>query len=143
MTYDNTNRPKLTAIKSPGDYVVKICRIREDDISQTQKGDAKIKLLMITKDSQKINDTFFASTDGALKRAAAFVATATGEKVGLPVRSAEGLRTFLAKAEGKWIKVTVVKENVTFSDGTNKDVYKVTKFHPFIQQVDTNETPEF
>jgi hypothetical protein len=143
MTYDNTNRPKLTAIKTPGDYVVKICRIRDDDISQTQKGDAKIKLLMITNDSQKINDTFFASTDGALKRAAAFVATATGEKVGLPVRSAEGLRTFLAKSEGKWIKVTVIKENVTFSDGTNKDVYKVTKFHPFIQQVNTNDTPEF
>jgi hypothetical protein len=143
MTYNNTNRPKLTAITNPGDYVVKVCRIRDEDISQTQKGDAKIKVLMTTKDSQKINDVFFASTDGALKRAAAFVSTATGQKVGLPVRSADGLKSFLAKAEGSWLKVTVVKESVTFSDGTTKDICKVTKFHSFTQQVDTTEAPEF
>jgi hypothetical protein len=143
MTFNNDNRPKLTAIKTPGDYVVKVCRIRDEDISTTQKGDAKIKVLMTTKDSQKINDTFFASTDGALKRAAAFVGTATGDKVGLPVRSAEGLKSFLAKAEGKWLKVTVVQEDVTFADGITKTICKVTKFHPFTQQVDTNEAPEF
>lgn len=145
MTYqnDNTNRPKLTAITIPGDYVVKVCRIRDEDISTTQKGDAKIKVLMTTKDSQKINDTFFASTDGALKRAAAFVGTATGLKVGLPVRSAEGLKSFLAKAEGSWIKVSVVQEDVTFADGTTKTICKVTKFHPFTQQVNTTDAPEF
>ena len=145
MTYNNQNhnRPKLTAITNPGDYVVKVCRIRDEDISTTQKGDAKIKVLMTTKDSQKINDVFFASTDGALKRAAAFVSTATGQKVGLPVRSAEGLKSFLSKAEGSWIKVTVVKEDVTFSDGTTKAICKVTKFHAFTQQVDTTDAPEF
>ena len=41
MTFNNDNRPKLTAIKTPGDYVVKVCRIRDEDISTTQKGDAK------------------------------------------------------------------------------------------------------
>ena len=145
MSYqnNNNNKPKLTRITQPGDYVVKVCRITDEDVSQTQKGDAKIKVLMVTKDSQKINDTFFASTDGALKRAAAFVSTATGDKVGLPVRSAEGLRTFLAKAEGKWLKVSVVQEDVTFADGTTKTICKVTKFHPFTSQVDTAEAPDF
>jgi len=145
MTYQNDNnpKPKLTAITIPGDYVVKVCRIRDEDISTTQKGDAKIKVLMTTKDSQKINDTFFASTDGALKRAAAFVGTATGLKVGLPVRSAEGLKSFLAKAEGSWIKVSIIQEDVTFADGTTKTICKVTKFHPFTQQVNTTDAPEF
>lgn len=146
MSYQNSNnanKPKLTPITQPGDYVVQVRRIRDEDVSQTQKGDAKIKVLMTTKDSQKINDTFFASTDGALKRAAAFVATATGQKVGLPVRSAEGLRTFLAKAEGKWLKVSIVQEDVTFSNGETKTICKVTKFHPFTTQVDTTESPDF
>ena len=145
MTYPNNNspRPKLTAISSPGEYLVKVCKIRDEDVSFTQKNDAKVKVLLTTKDSQKVNDTFFGSTDGALKRAAAFVGTATGKKVGLPGRSQDELRAFLSQAEGCWLKVTVVQEEATFSSGEKKMSCKVTKFHPFINQVDPTAEPGF
>jgi DNA polymerase III sliding clamp (beta) subunit (PCNA family) len=55
-----------------------------------------------------------------------------------PGKSAEELRKFLSLAEGKTIKVTVVREDVTFSSGELKTISKVTKFHP-IQQ----EAPNF
>ena len=145
MTYQNNNspRPKLTAISSPGEYLVKVCKIRDEDVSFTQKNDAKVKVLLTTKDSTKVNDTFFGSTDGALKRAAAFVGTATGKKVGLPGKSQDELRAFLGQAEGCWLKVTVVQEEVTFSSGEHKVICKVTKFHPFTNQVDTTTEPGF
>lgn len=145
MTYQNNNspRPKLTTISQPGDYLVKVCKIRDEDVSFTQKNDAKVKVLLTTKDSLKVNDTFFGSTDGALKRAAAFVSTATGKKVGLPGKSQEQLRSFLAQAEGCWLKVTVVQEEVTFSSGEQKVICKVTKFHPFVNQVDPSAEPGF
>ena len=139
---DYTNKPKLVTITQPGDYQVRICKIRDEDCTQTQKGDPKIKVLMTTTDSQKINDTFFGSTDGAIKRAYAFVSTATQAKgLKLPGKSADELRTFLALAEGKIIKVTVVREDVTFSSGERKTISKVTKFQS-IQQ-DTPEAPPF
>ena len=145
MTDQNNNspRPKLTAISSPGEYLVKVCKIRDEDVSFTQKNDAKVKVLLTTKDSTKVNDTFFGSTDGALKRAAAFVGTATGKKVGLPGKSQDELRAFLGQAEGCWLKVTVVQEEVTFSSGEQKVICKVTKFHPFTNQVDTTTEPGF
>lgn len=136
---DYSNKPKLVTISQPGDYTVRICKIRDEDCSQTQAGAPKIKVLMTTQDGQKINDTFFGSTDGAIKRAFAFVATATQEKgLKLPGKSAEELRAFLSLAEGKVIKVTVVREDVTFSSGELKTISKVTKFHS-IQQ----EAPNF
>jgi hypothetical protein len=70
------NKPKLVTISQPGDYTVRICKIRDEDCTQTQAGAPKIKVLMTTQDGQKINDTFFGSTDGAIRRAYAFVATA-------------------------------------------------------------------
>jgi len=141
-----TNKPKLVTISQPGDYTVRICKIRDEDCTQTQKGDPKIKVLMTTQDGQKINDTFYGSTDGAIKRAFAFVATALcivpDDKGQMPLKfpgkSAEELRKFLSLAEGKTIKVTVVREDVTFSSGELKTISKVTKFHP-IQQ----EAPNF
>jgi hypothetical protein len=145
MTYQNNNspRPKLTAISSPGEYLVKVCKIRDEDVSFTQKNDAKVKVLLTTKDSTKVNDTFFGSTDGALKRAAAFVGTATGKKVGLPGKSQDELRAFLSQAEGYMLKVTVVQEEVTFSSGEQKLICKVTKFHPCVNQVDPTAEPGF
>ena len=122
---------------------MKVCKIRDEDVSFTQKNDAKVKVLLTTKDSTKVNDTFFGSTDGALKRAAAFVGTATGKKVGLPGKSQDELRAFLSQAEGCWLKVTVVQEEVTFSSGEQKVICKVTKFHPFTNQVDTTTEPGF
>ena len=141
--YSNNDKPKLTAISSPGDYLVKVCKIRPDDISFTQKGDAKVKVLLTTKDSTKVNDTFFGSTDGALKRAAAFVSTATGKKVGLPGKSQDELSAFLSQAAGCWLKVTVIQEEVTFSSGEKKLICKVTKFHSFTNQVNTTDAPDF
>jgi hypothetical protein len=138
---DYSNKPKLVTISQPGDYTVRICKIRDEDCSQTQAGAPKIKVLMTTQDGQKINDTFFGSTDGAIKRAYAFVATATQAKdLKLPGKSADELRGFLGLAEGKSIKVTVVREDVTFSSGELKTISKVTKFHKHsIQQ----EAPPF
>jgi hypothetical protein len=138
---DYTNKPKLVTISQPGDYTVRICKIRDEDCTQTQKGDPKIKVLMTTQDGQKINDTFYGSTDGAIKRAFAFVSTATQAKgLKLPGKSTEELREFLSLAEGKTIKVTVVREDVTFSSGELKTISKVTKFHKHsIQQ----EAPNF
>jgi hypothetical protein len=141
-----TNKPKLVTISQPGDYTVRICKIRDEDCTQTQKGDPKIKVLMTTQDGQKINDTFYGSTDGAIKRAFAFVATAlcivpdeNGQMpLKFPGKSEAELRKFLSLAEGKTIKVTVVREDVTFSSGELKTISKVTKFHP-IQQ----EAPNF
>ncbi len=140
---DNANKPKLVTISQPGEYTVRACKVRPEDCSKTQKGDPKIKVLMVTEDSQKINDTFFGSTEGALKRAAAFVCTATGKKMGLPPKDEQGLFDYLNKAAGCWLKVTVVQEDVTFADGTTKTICKVTKFHPFTSQVDTTEAPDF
>jgi hypothetical protein len=101
---DYTNKPKLVAITQPGDYTVRIRKIRDEDCTATQKGDPKIKVLMTTQDGQKINDTFYGSTDGAIKRAFAFVATATQEKgLKLPGKTTEELRGFLSLAEGKCI----------------------------------------
>jgi hypothetical protein len=142
MSHENTPRPKLTAISQPGKYIVRVCKIRAEDISQTQKGDPKIKVLLVTKDNQKVNDTFFGSTDGALKRAAAFVSTATGlRNLGLPGRQAEQLQAFLSKAEGKLLQVEVVQEQVTFSSGETKLICKVTKFFPL--PAPEPETPNF
>jgi hypothetical protein len=59
--------------------------------------------------------------------------------VGLPGKSQDELRAFLSQAEGCMLKVTVVQEEVTFSSGEQKVICKVTKFHPFINQVDTTE----
>lgn len=138
---DYSNKPKLVTITQPGDYTVRICKIRDEDCSQTQKGDAKIKVLMTTQDGQKINDTFYGSTDGAIKRAFAFVATATQAKeLKLPAKDMDSLRGFLALAEGKFIKVTVVREDVTFSSGELKTISKVTKFH---KASTTQEAPPF
>ncbi len=139
---DYSNKPKLVTITQPGDYTVRICKIRDEDCTQTQKGDAKIKVLMTTQDGQKINDTFYDSTEGALKRAFAFVATATQSKeLKLPAKGHGcNLRGFLALAEGKMIKVTVIREDVTFSSGELKTISKVTKFH----KADiTQEAPPF
>lgn len=138
---DYTNKPKLVTITLPGDYIVRICKIRDEDCTDTQKGDPKIKVLMTTQDGQKINDTFYGSTDGAIKRAYAFVATATQAKeLKLPAKDKASLRGFLALAEGKSIKVTVVREDVTFSSGELKTISKVTKFQKHtIQQ----EAPPF
>lgn len=134
----NPNTPKLVSIKEPGDYTVRIRRIRDEDVSQTQKGDPKIKVLLTTADSQKINETFFGSTDGALKRIVAFVSIATGEKnLPTPPKDAESLRKFLAKAEGKFIKVSVIKKEVTFKSGEKQMICSVTRFAPFEQ------SPEF
>ena len=136
---DYTNKPKLVAITQPGDYTVRIRKIRDEDCTATQKGDPKIKVLMTTQDGQKINDTFYGSTDGAIKRAFAFVATATQEKgLKLPGKTTEELRAFLSLAEGKCIKVTVVQEDVTFSSGEKRTICKVSKFHS-IQE----EAPNF
>lgn len=138
---DYSNKPKLVTITQPGDYAVRICKIRDEDCTATQKGDPKIKVLMTTTDGQKINDTFYGSTDGAVKRAYAFVATATQAKeLKLPAKDMQSLRGFLALAEGKTIKVTVVREDVTFSSGELKTISKVTKFQKHtIQQ----EAPPF
>jgi hypothetical protein len=136
---DYSNKPKLVAISQPGDYTVRICKIRDEDCTQTQAGAPKIKVLMTTTDGKKINDTFFGSTDGAIKRAFAFVATATQEKgMKLPGKTTEELRSFLSLAEGKVIKVTVIQEEVTFNSGEQKTICKVSKFHS-IQQ----EAPNF
>ncbi len=143
---DYTNKPKLVAITQPGDYTVRIRKIRDEDCTATQKGDPKIKVLMTTQDGLKINDTFFGSTDGAIKRAFAFVATAlcvVPDENGrlplkLPGKSTEELRKFLSLAEGKVIKVTVVQEDVTFSSGEQRTICKVSKFHS-IQE----EAPNF
>ena len=135
---EHNEKPKLVRISTPGTYAVRVCRVRDEDISTTQAGAPKIKVLMVTKDSQKITDTFFGSTDGALKRAAAFVSTATQQKgLGLPGREADALRAFLDKAAGKWLKVEVIQEEVTFSSGEQKQLCKVTKFHPLVEIQDS------
>lgn len=135
---EHNEKPKLVRISNPGTYAVRVCRVRDEDISTTQAGAPKIKVLMVTKDSQKITDTFFGSTDGALKRAAAFVSTATQQKgLGLPGRDADGLRAFLDKAAGKWLKVEVIQEEVTFNSGEQKLMCKVTKFHPLVEIQDS------
>lgn len=137
---DYNPKPKLVTITQPGDYIVRICKIRDDDCTLTQKGDPKIKVLMTTADGQKINDTFYGSTDGAIKRAFAFVATATQAKeLKLPAKDMDSIRGFLALAEGKSIKVTVVREDVTFSSGELKTISKVTKFQKHIPE----EAPPF
>jgi hypothetical protein len=143
---DYTNKPKLVAITQPGDYTVRIRKIRDEDCTFTQKQDPKIKVLMTTQDGLKINDTFFGSTDGAIKRAFAFVATAlciVPDENGrlplkLPGKTTEELRKFLSLAEGKCIKVTVVQEDVTFNSGEKRTICKVSKFHS-IQE----EAPNF
>jgi hypothetical protein len=143
---DYSNKPKLMPITQPGDYTVRIRKIRDEDCTFTQKQDPKIKVLMTTQDGLKINDTFFGSTDGAIKRAFAFVATAlcvVPDENGrlplkLPGKSTEELRKFLSLAEGKCIKVTVVQEDVTFSTGEKRTICKVSKFHS-IQE----EAPNF
>jgi hypothetical protein len=132
-----TPKPKLTAITQPGDYVVCVRRIRDEDVSHTQNGDPKIKVLLTTSDNQKINETFFGSTDGALQRISAFVGIATKQNMGKPPRDAEGLRQFLSQAEGKLIKVSVVKKDVTFKSGETRTMCVVTRFMPF------EPTPEF
>lgn len=139
MTYYNTNnpnnnpKPKLVAISTAGTYTVRVCKIRDEDVSATQKGDAKIKVLMTTKDGLKINDTFYGSTDGALKRACAFVSTATGKRIPLPPKDAAGLKAFLDQATGYWITVQIAKELVTFSSGEAKEICKITKFNTAVQ----------
>lgn len=143
---DYSPKPKLVAITQPGDYTVRIRKIRDEDCTATQAGAPKIKVLMTTQDGLKINDTFFGSTDGAIKRAFAFVATALclvpGEDGRLPLKfpgkSTEELRKFLSLAEGKVIKVTVVQEEATFSSGEKRIICKVSKFHS-IQE----EAPNF
>lgn len=142
MSQEN-NKPKLVTISQPGDYTVRACKLRPEDCSKTQKGDPKIKVLMVTEDSLKINDTFFGSTEGALKRAAAFVSTATGKKVGLPPRDEQGLFEYLNKAAGSWLKVTVVQEDVTFADGMTRRISKVTKFAPAVRIAPAQEAPPF
>lgn len=142
MSQDN-NKTKLVTISQPGDYTVRVCKLRPEDCSLTQKGDPKIKVLMVTEDSLKINDTFFGSTDGALKRAAAFISTATGKKLGLPPKTQEGLFEYLNQAAGSWLKVTVVQEDVTFADGTARRISKVTKFHPAVKITPAQEAPPF
>jgi hypothetical protein len=132
-----TPKPKLTAITQPGDYVVIVRRIRDEDVTETQKKDPKIKVLLTTADNQKINETFFGSTPKALGRAQAFVSCATKERVALPPRDAKGLRDFLSKAEGKMLKVSVVEDEVTFSSGEKKMICKVVRYHPF------DPSPEF
>lgn len=142
MTQD-ANKTKLIPITQPGDYTVRVCKIRPEDCSLTQKGDPKIKVLMTTADSLKINDTFFGSTDGALKRAAAFVSTASGKKLGLPPKTQQGLLDYLSQATGFWLKVAVVQEDVTFADGTTRTISKVTKFAPAVNTAPAAEAPPF
>lgn len=147
MTYYNTNnpnnnpKPKLVAISTAGTYTVRVCKIRDEDVSATQKGDAKIKVLMTTKDGLKINDTFYGSTDGALKRAAAFVNVATGKKLPLPPREAAGLKAYLDQATGYWITVQIAKEPVTFSNGETKEICKITKFNTAVQPTPAQASP--
>jgi len=136
MTYypnNNNDKPKLVAIKAAGTYTVRVCKIREEDVTTTQKGDPKIKVLMTTKDGQKINDTFYGSTDGAIKRACAFVSTATGKRLPLPAKDAVSLKAFLDQAVGFWITVQIAKELVTFSSGEAKEICKITKFNTAVQ----------
>lgn len=142
MSQDN-NKTKLVTISQPGEYTVRVCKLRPEDCSLTQKGDPKIKVLMVTEDSQKINDTFFGSTEGALKRAAAFVSTATGKKLGLPSKTQEGMFDYLNQAAGSWLKVAVVQEDVTFADGTTRRISKVTKFAPAVKTAPAAEAPPF
>jgi hypothetical protein len=139
----DTNKTKLVSISQPGDYTVRACKLRPEDCSLTQKGDPKIKVLMVTEDSLKINDTFFGSTDGALKRAAAFVSTATGKKLGLPPKTQQGLFDYLNQAAGSWLKVTVVQEDVTFADGNTRRISKVTKFSPAVKIAPAQDAPPF
>lgn len=137
MEYKN-DKPKLTRIETPGTYGVRVCKIRDDDVSTTQAGAPKIKVLLVTKDSQKITETFFGSTDGALRRVAAFVGVACQQKgLGLPPRDSDGLRAYLDKAAGRWLKVDVVQEEVTFSSGEKKMLCKVTKYHPLVEVKDS------
>lgn len=137
------NKPKLISISQPGEYTVRACKLRPEDCTLTQKGDPKIKVLMVTDDSLKINDTFFGSSDGALKRAAAFVSIATGKQLGLPPKTQEGLFEYLNQAAGSWLKVTVVQEDVTFADGVTRRISKVTKFAPAIKIAPAQEAPPF
>lgn len=144
MTYLNNNdKPKLVAIKTAGIYTVRVCKIRDEDVTATQKGDPKIKVLMTTKDGQKINDTFYGSTDGALKRASAFVSVATGKRLPLPPRDAAGLKAYLEQAVGFYISVQVASEMVTFNSGETKEIYKITKFNTAVQAAPATEAPPF
>ena len=140
---NNPIKPKLVTISQPGEYTVRACKVRAEDCSLTQKGDPKVKVLMVTEDNLKINDTFFGSTEGALKRAAAFVSTATGKKLGLPPKTQQGLFDYLNQAAGSWLKVMVVQEDVTFADGTARRISKVTKFAPAVKIAPAQEAPPF
>lgn len=138
MEFNNSNKAKLVTIKEPGDYIVCVRRIRDEDVSATQNGDPKIKVLLTTRDSQKINETFFGSTDKAISRIVAFVAIATKESnLPTPAKDAQSLRSFLSKAEGKLIKVSVVKKEVTFKSGERAEICSVTRYHPY------DPSPEF
>ena len=122
------NKPKLQPISKPGRYSVRICKLREEDIGLTSKNDPKVRVLMVTNDSQKINDLFYASTPGALKRAAAFVGIALGKPVGMPPKDKDGFAAFIGQAEGKVIAVEVIEVNETWQDGSEHIVRKVSRF---------------
>jgi hypothetical protein len=123
-------KKKLRAITTPGEYNVRICNIKPDDVGQTKKGDPMVRLLMTTQDGQAINERFFASTDGALRRAAAFVSVATGKKMALPPKDAESFAMFIGKASGNVIRVLVEQKEETWTDGTTKQVMKIARFMP-------------
>lgn len=123
-------KQKLRAITTPGEYNVRVCNIKPTDIGQTKKGDPMVKLLMTTQDGQAINERFFASTDGALRRAAAFVSVATGKKMALPPKDAESFAMFIGKASGNVIRVLVEQKEETWSDGSVRQVLKIAKFMP-------------
>jgi hypothetical protein len=122
------NKPKLVPIAQPGRYSVRICKLREEDIGVTSKGDAKVRVLLVTNDNQKINELFYASTDGALKRAAAFVNTATGKRGGLPPKDQAAFAAYIGQAEGKVIAIDVIEVNETWKDGSEHIVKKVSRF---------------
>lgn len=123
-----SNKQKLMPIAQPGRYTVRVCKLREDDIGVTSKGDVKVRVLLVTNDSQKINELFYASTEGALKRAAAFVNTATGKRGGLPPKDRDGFAAFIGQAEGKIIAIDVIEVNETWKDGSQHIVRKVSRF---------------
>jgi len=127
MTTEN-NKQKLIPIAKPGRYSVRVCKLREEDIGVTSKGDAKVRVLLVTSDSQKINELFYASTDGALKRAAAFVNTATGKRAGLPPKDQAEFAAFIGQAEGKVIAIDVIEVMEKWKDGTERLVRKVSRF---------------
>ena len=134
-------KTKLTKLTQPGEYTVKICKIQDKDVGLTKAGAPKVRILMTTQDGLAINDSFYASTPGAMKRAAAFVATATGKKLPMPTQDADQFRSYIEQACHRFITITVVEEMETWTDGSQRMVTKVSRFKALQQQPVWNTQP--